>query len=147
MKRNVISGLAACAVLLTTFMATAQETQPESAADAARVQEQDRQRARIQEPALTPEERQARRDQWQNMSAEERERVREERRQQWQALTPEEQARIRERHREQWEAMSPEEKEQVRQQRQERQKLHSGDRGGNGGAPKNGAGKRSGGRS
>jgi hypothetical protein len=43
--------------------------------------------------------------------------------------------------------MSPEEKDQLRQRRQERQKLHSGDRSGNGGMPKGGAGKRSGGRS
>ncbi|MGD8921172.1 MAG: hypothetical protein PVH90_10110, partial [Gammaproteobacteria bacterium] len=64
MKRNIISGLAACAVLMTTFIATAQETQSEADADAARTQQQERQRARIQEPALTPEERQARREQW-----------------------------------------------------------------------------------
>ena len=64
MKRNVISVLAACAVLLAAFPAIAQESQTDAAADAVRTQQQDRQRARIQEPALSPEERQARRDEW-----------------------------------------------------------------------------------
>ena len=145
MRRTITTGLATCAVLLIALPVTGQEPGP--IADAPQAQQQERLRARIHDPALSEEERQEMREQWQNMSSEERARIREERRQRWDTLTPEERAqireerrarwesmdpeervRIREEHRRKWESMSPEEREELRQRPREHHRL-DGDRG------------------
>jgi len=167
MRRKLIIA-AVCAALLTGIEASAQDQQAPTAAEPAQAQQQERLRARIHDPSLTQEERQARREQWQKLSEEERAQLREERREQWQgmtpeeqaqvreqvrerreeqrqkwqALSPEEQAQIREQRRQRWEAMSPEQQEQIRQRRQEHRRIHSSQRSSGSDAGQRGGGGR-----
>ncbi|KPK59652.1 MAG: hypothetical protein AMJ59_09800 [Gammaproteobacteria bacterium SG8_31] len=127
MNRNILSILATVALMTAVNVAWSQEPDVQPAPEGAELQQQDRVRARIHDPALTPEERQAMREQWQAMSTEERARAREERLQEWEAMSPEDQARVREEmrvrreeRRQQWQSMTPEEQAQVREQRRQR---------------------------
>lgn len=155
MSRYILVIVAAALTALAPA-AWAQEADFESAAEVpaeqAGAQETFRGRSRIHDPALSPEERRAAREQWETMTPEQRAQIREEhrrrwesmspeeqarfreqaserreeRRARWEAMTPEERARVREEHRRRWESRSPEERERLRERRKERRQLHEG---------------------
>jgi hypothetical protein len=60
------------------------------------------------------------REQWQQLSPEQREAARAQARDHWQSMSPDEQAAAKQRMRERYETLSPEQQAQVRQRMQER---------------------------
>lgn len=70
--------------------------------------------------ATTSQEQRMTREQWQQMSPEEREAARTKARDRWQAMSPDEQAAAKARMRERYENLPPERQAEVRQRMQER---------------------------
>lgn len=121
MKTSKFAAMAAALLLTGVTTAWAQDSdQSPSASDPAAS-------TTAGKRGLSPEERQARREQWQSLTPDERERARAEQRARWEAMSPEEQDQARERRetrrqhaREHWQSLSPDEQARVREERRAR---------------------------